>query len=392
MKHSNYQPNMHRREFLRLLGLLGGAMSITALLDACQRIGVLSTLEPTATSKLITPIDSPSSNAETIPARKALPTEENPTATATATPTTERSGLAQIALVKTNDRAEGVRKAIDLLGLNPVANRDVFLKPNFNSADPTPGSTHLDILRALVLKLRQMGANKITVGDRSGMGETRQVMQSLGVFKLAKELGFDTLVLDELGAGDWVRINPPSSHWRQGFPFAKPCLESGALVQTCCLKTHRYGGHFTMSLKNSVGMVAKLLPGEGYNYMNELHNSPDQRIMIAEINSAYQPVLMVLDGVEAFVNGGPDKGKLVHPGVMLAGSDRVAIDTVGVAILRYFGTTPEVANGPIFRLEQIARAVELGLGVSRPDQIEMVTDDKESGTFATEILSIINNS
>ena len=383
---------MHRREFLRLLGLLGGAMSITALLDACQRIGVLSTLEPMATSKLKTPVDSSSSNAETIPARKTLPIEENPTATATATPTTERSGLAQIALVKTNDRAEGVRKAIDLLGLNPVANREVFLKPNFNSADPTPGSTHLDVLQALVLKIMDMGASKITVGDRSGMGETRQVMQSLGVFKLAKELGFDTLVLDELGAGVWVRINPPSSHWRQGFPFAKLCLESGALVQTCCLKTHRYGGHFTMSLKNSVGMVAKLLPGEGYNYMNELHSSPDQRIMIAEINSAYQPALVVLDGVEAFVNGGPDKGKLVHPGVMLAGSDRVAIDAVGVAILRYFGTTPEVTNGAIFRLEQIARAVELGLGVSRPDQIEMVTDDKESGTFATEILSIINNS
>jgi uncharacterized protein (DUF362 family) len=236
-----------------------------------------------------------------------------------------------------------------------------------------------------------MGASKITVGDRSGMGETIQVMQSLGVFKLAKELGFDTLVLDELRAGDWVRINPPSNHWKQGFPFAKPCLESGALVQTCCLKTHRYGGHFTMSLKNSVGMVAKLVPGEGYNYMNELHSSPDQRIMTAEINSAYQPALVVLDGVEAFVDGGPDKGKLVRPGVVLAGSDRVAIDAVGVAILRYFGTTPEVANGPIFRLEQIARAIELGLGASSPDQIELVTDDKESKTFSTEILGILNS-
>jgi uncharacterized protein (DUF362 family) len=316
--------------------------------------------------------------------------EDKPAATAPATPTTERIGVAQIALVKTNDRAEGVRKAIDLLGLNPVANRDVFLKPNFNSADPTPGSTHLDVLRALVLKMRDMGASKITVGDRSGMGETRQVLQSLGVFKLAKELGFDTVVLDELEAGDWVRINPSGSHWKQGFSFAKACLESGALVQTCCLKTHRYGGHFTMSLKNSVGMVAKLVPGDGYNYMGELHSSPDQRIMIAEINSAYQPALVVLDGVEAFVDGGPDKGKLVQPGVVLAGSDRVAIDAIGVAILRSFGTTPEVANGAIFQLEQIARAVELGLGVSSPDQIELVTDDKESKTFATKILEILN--
>jgi len=210
------------------------------------------------------------------------------------------------------------------------------------------------------------------------------------VFRLAKELGFETLVLDELRAGDWVRLNPSGSHWQQGFSFARAGLESGALVQTCCLKTHRYGGHFTMSLKNSVGLVAKLVPGEGYNYMSELHSSPDQRMMIAEINSVYQPALVVLDGVEAFVNGGPDKGKLVHPGVVLAGSDRVAIDAVGVAILRYFGTTPEVANGPIFQLEQIARAVELGLGARSPEQIELVTTDSESKKFADEIQGVLN--
>jgi uncharacterized protein (DUF362 family) len=391
MNNPNSQANIHRREFLRLLGLLGGAVSVTAFLDACQRTGVFPTLESTATGELKTPLVSPSSTVEPIATMKASPTEEKPTATTAAAPTVEKAGMSQVALVKTNNRAQGVTKAIDLLGFNPVANRGVFLKPNFNSSDPTPGSTHLDVLRALVLKLREMGASKITLGDRSGMGETRQVLQSLGVFKLAKELGFDTLVLDEQGAGDWVRINPSGSHWKQGFLFAKPCLESGALVQTCCLKTHRYGGHFTMSLKNSVGMVAKLVPGEGYNYMNELHSSPDQRIMIAEINSAYQPALVVLDGVEAFVNGGPDKGKLVQPGVVLAGSDRVAIDAVGVSILRYFGTTPEVANGAIFRLEQIARAVELGLGASSPDQIELVTDDKESKTFATEILGVLNS-
>ncbi len=391
MKHSNHQLNMHRREFLRLMGLVGGAVSITAFLEACQRAGVLPTIDPTATGELKTPFVSPTSTVETTATKEAFPTEDNPTSTAPATPSTERTGVAKISLVKTNNRAEGVRQAIDLLGLNPVANRGVFLKPNFNSADPTPGSTHLDVLRALVLKLSELGAGKITVGDRSGMGNTRQVMQSLGVFTLANELGFDTLVLDEQRAEDWVRINPSGSHWRQGFPFARACLESEALVQTCCLKTHRYGGHFTLSLKNSVGMVAKLVPGESYNYMTELHSSPNQRIMIAEINSAYQPALVVLDGLEAFVNGGPDQGKLVQPGVVLAGSDRVAIDAVGVAILRSFGTTPEVTNGAIFQQEQIARAVELGLGVSGPDLIELVTDDKESKAFATQLLDILNH-
>ena len=80
--------------------------------------------------------------------------------------------MTQVAFVKTGDRGEGVHKAIDLLGINPVDRKSVFLKPNLNSADPAPGSTHPDVLRATITKLREMGAQGITLGDRSGMGTT----------------------------------------------------------------------------------------------------------------------------------------------------------------------------------------------------------------------------
>jgi uncharacterized protein (DUF362 family) len=166
-------------------------------------------------------------------------------------------------------------------------------------------------------------------------------------------------------------------------------LESDVVVQCCCLKTHRYGGHFTLSLKNSVGVVAKQIPGEGYNYMGELHGNPHQRRMIAEINAAYAPGLIVLDGVEAFTKGGPAKGTLVQAQVVLAGTDRIAVDAVGVALLRYYGTTSEVSRGRIFEQEQIARAVELGLGVASPEQIELVTADTESAAYASEIRPVL---
>jgi uncharacterized protein (DUF362 family) len=134
-----------------------------------------------------------------------------------------------------------------------------------------------------------------------------------------------------------------------------------------------------------VGFAAKQVPTAGYNYMTELHNSPDQRRMIAEINAAYTPALVVLDAVQAFTTAGPDTGTLVEPGVIIAGTDRIAVDAVGVALLRHYGTTPEVTRGPIFRQEQIARAVQLGLGVSAPEQIHLVTDDTASAEFATRI-------
>jgi uncharacterized protein (DUF362 family) len=258
----------------------------------------------------------------------------------------------------------------------------VLLKPNYNSADPAPSSTHLDVLRALVVEMEEMGAHSITLGERSGMGDTRAVMGQTGVYGLARELGFSTVLFNELDEADWVSQQSSEYHWETGFAVPRILLDSDCVVQACNLKTHGYGGHFTMSLKNSVGFVPRTISSGSYNFMTELHSSPYQREMIAEINMVYQPALIVMDGVEAFTDGGPASGTVVTPGVVLASQDRLAIDAVGVAILRLFGTTPAVSQGQIFAQAQLARAAELGLGVTGAEQIRIVTEDPQSEAFA----------
>ncbi|MGZ4873093.1 MAG: DUF362 domain-containing protein, partial [Candidatus Angelobacter sp.] len=298
--------------------------------------------------------------------------------------------VSHVAFVKTTDRTAGVKRAIDLLGMEKLRGKDLFIKPNFNSSDPTPGSTHEDTLVALMRKLKAMGAGPLTLGDRSGMGNTRDVMSKKSAFQMGKELDAKVVVFDELGPDDWELLKPQDSHWEQGFALPRVVRKASGVVQTCCLKTHRFGGHFTLSLKNSVGFAAKFVPGNSYNFMRELHSSPHQRHMIAEINTAYKPDLILLDGVQAFTNGGPDQGRMVQSNVILAGTDRVAIDAVGVALLRHFGTTPEVSQGAIFDQEQIARAVQLKIGVSGPRQIELVTGDRESAEYAKQIRAVLD--
>jgi uncharacterized protein (DUF362 family) len=80
----------------------------------------------------------------------------------------------------------------------------------------------------------------------------------------------------------------------------------------------------------------------------------------------------------------------VDAGVVLAATDLVAIDAVGVAILRLFGTTPEVSQGAVFEQAQIARAVELGLGVSEPAEIELVTEDDAGAAMAEETIPLLS--
>jgi uncharacterized protein (DUF362 family) len=123
--------------------------------------------------------------------------------------------------------------------------------------------------------------------------------------------------------------------------------------------------------------------------MGELHKSPHQRRMIAEINQLYRPALIVMDGLEGFTDGGPESGTLVKPQVLVLGTDRVAVDAVGVAILRIHGGNAIISRGRVFEQEQIARAVELGLGVPGPEQIDLVTDDPESRKVADHVRDVL---
>jgi len=299
----------------------------------------------------------------------------------------------RVSLVKTEDRAAGIAESIALLGdgCRSFYGVDIVLKPNFNSDDPFPGSTHNDTLRALVGWLRERGARQITIADRSGGSWiTQEVAAKKGISGLAAQLGVSWVATDELPPRAWRRVTVPSGHWKRGVEIPVLFLDAKAIVQTCCLKTHQFGGQFTMSLKNAVGVIAKESVFDGYSYMGEMHGSPHMRRMIAEINQLYRPDLIVMDAIDAFVRGGPATGTLEHPGLILASTDRVAIDAVGVAILRTYETTPEVAEGRIFDLDQIRYAVDLGIGVDAGTGIELVAaEDPFSRGTADDLRAIL---
>jgi uncharacterized protein (DUF362 family) len=291
----------------------------------------------------------------------------------------------RVVLVRTENRAEGVRKCLELFGANPFTGRDVLVKPNFNTSDECPGSTHNDTLVALLERAREMGARGLAIGDRSGPEPTEQVFDKKGVRDIAGKFEAKLLNFDELGDTGYVKFDPPSSHWKDGFLVARPVVRTDCVVSTCCLKTHQFGGVFSMSLKNSVGIV----PRKGHSYMRQLHGSPEQRRMIAEINTAYTPALVVLDGLTAFVDEGPMTGPRKDAGVFLAGTDRVAIDAVGVAILKDLGSNDAIMKTPVFAQEQISWAATLELGAASPADIEFVTGDPASEAYAARIAKIL---
>ena len=349
-------PNWYasRRKLIKSVGLVSGAAMLAPIIQSLSKQPSDSSASPAAFA------------------------ESTPIAAAGVSPH-------RVVLVNTADRAEGVRRAIALLNPPSFSDKKVFIKPNYNTGDLAPASTDPVVLETLVQAVQSDGASQISVGDRSGMATTRTAMEQRKVFSLADQYGFTPIVFDELGKDDWQYFPSEGTNWSRGFAIARPVLDSDAIINACCLKTHRFGGHFTLSLKNAIGMVARTVPGDPHDYMRELHRSNNQRLMIAEVNRAYRPALIVIDGVEAFVNGGPEQGDRVNANVMLASTDRIAIDAVGIAILRMLGTTREVSDGSIWSQAQIRRAADLGLGATSAAQVELVTDDDASAEMADRL-------
>jgi uncharacterized protein (DUF362 family) len=291
---------------------------------------------------------------------------------------------ARIAVVRSEDRAKGIESALKLISFPSPRGKRVLLKPNFNTADAPPGSTHNDTLRKLVEEMKARGAAGVTLGESCGPGDTKSVMEKKGIPALAKEAGFDIIDFDELPPEGWVHFNPPGSHWQNGFDVARPVAEAEYLLWNCCLKTHQFGGVHSLSLKLAVGTTKK------DSRFRDLHaDDATMRKKIAEIHYGIKPDLIVMDGSEIFTDGGPMTGTLVQAHVIVAGTDRIAVDAVGLSILKHHGANDAIMSRKIFEQDQLARAVEMGLGVAKPEQIELVTGDAESRDYAAKLKEIL---
>jgi uncharacterized protein (DUF362 family) len=277
-----------------------------------------------------------------------------------------------VTLVRTEDRVSGIEEALHLIGgIAPaIGNLDegyVLVKPNCNSHDPFPASTHPDTVWLILKLLLEAGLKKeqIVIGDMSGPAwlPTEATMKKNGILDVAREFGVRVSFFEN---EEWIWVKPKkASSWPEGFRIAKMAYNASRIISLPCLKTHQFGGVFTLSLKNSVGLIN---PAD----RTILHQKPGYRI--AEINLAYTTDLIVLDGLQCFVSGGPAYGKKAASGVIIAGSDRVAVDAVGVAILKFY-KAEGIAGVEVRNQKQLKRAAEIGVGHVDADMIALKASD-----------------
>lgn len=242
----------------------------------------------------------------------------------------------------------------------------VLLKPNFNSGDPPPNSTDIPYLVAMIRLLRDHGARRVIVGEssRHPPTSTRFEMGRTGVFEACAREGAEAVVF---GEEEWTPVRVRGQHFRR-LEVARSIVEADRLVYACCLKTH-WLSKFTCSIKHSVGAVRP-------RNRAQLHFGGHFEERVAEIAAAVRPDLVVVDARSVYVRGGPCYGLARYPGVLMAGSDRVALDVEGIRILQRY---PECAlTRDPWTYTQIRAAVRLGLGAASEADYR-VADERLSG-------------
>ncbi len=270
----------------------------------------------------------------------------------------------KVTIVKSaNNLTSDLQKTLEPLGgINNFVKpgEKVLLKPNLNTADPYPASSDINFLEAVVNVVKTAKPGKIILGDSCTLTQrTQRVMEDLTIFEFGKKMDIEVVNFDK---EKFVKKKLPDTYLKI-IRIPKILDEVDKIIILPCLKTHRYA-KFTMSLKLAVGLMKK-------RERAALHALGHLEEKIAEINLIYKPNLIILDGRKAFVTLGPEKGELVEPNILMAGTDRIAIDVEALKILKSY-PAENYLGGDIWQLTQIKRAVELGLGVKSEEEYKVI--------------------
>jgi uncharacterized protein (DUF362 family) len=266
---------------------------------------------------------------------------------------------------------ESIELSVSLIGgiKKLVKNGDtVLLKPNYNTADPFPGSSDPEFLRAIIGMLYDAGAGKVILAERTAFLHSRKVLEQAGIIKVAEDGGAEVRVFGKDGLQalfdrkGWRRTKVPGGKYLHSVAIAREALEIDKIVYAPLIKTH-HAADFTGAIKLSMGLVKPFFDQITFHAKN-------LREKLAELGLVVKPDLIIMDARKVFITRGPAKGELREPNVILASGNQVAIDVEGVKILQsYPGNGLEGKNS--WDLVQIRHAIELGLGPRNEEEYEV---------------------
>jgi uncharacterized protein (DUF362 family) len=276
--------------------------------------------------------------------------------------------MSRVAIVRGTDPPDMTVRAMEMIGAAKVVSADkpVLIKPNYiDTSHPSTGiTTDARVIEGVVAFLKKNEVKEIIIGEGAGMGDTLEAFKIGGVDDVARRW---KVRMVDLNKDEFVEVHPPNARTLKKVKIAKTALES-TIVSVPKLKPHRWAGA-TLSLKNMMGAMTP---------KGSMHGHLSQNIV--DLASVIKPSIAVIDGIIAG-EGHETSGNPVEMNLVIAGTDPVAVDAVGTAVMGI----------PVEHVKHLSLAEECGLGTCNLERIQVLGEpvEKVRRKFRTSFLSRI---
>jgi uncharacterized protein (DUF362 family) len=228
------------------------------------------------------------------------------------------------------------------------------------------------VVEGAIRAIREVTDAEILIGDAVTGGNTEAVYARLGYPERLRKYAKVRLV--DFNAGERVEVTMPHSQVMfRSYWFPKELTEADAFVSLAKMKAHQSLG-CTLSIKNLFGWMPTDIYGAPRQYLHDrLIRLP--RVLV-DIAAYMKPCLNVIDGIVA-ANKSEWGGIPMRPGVIIAGTNCVATDSVGAWVMG-FDPEGDYPDHPYFyRRNAIKLAAEMGLGPNRRESIAILGPEIE---------------
>lgn len=234
-----------------------------------------------------------------------------------------------------------------------MAGQRVLLKPNMLAGKHPDAAvtTHPAVVRAVAGLVKQAGGS-VVVGDSPGIGLFEQVARKSGIKDAVEAVGGILTPFDRTrqiaATGIFRRLELAEAYLDADVVINLPKLKTHEMMTLTCGVKNLYGtvvGAAKAGLHLTAGRSKELFAG-----------------LLLEIAQARPVALTIVDGIVAMEGNGPNSGVPRQLGMLLAGKNPVAVDTVAAHLV-----------GIPQRLLPVAQEAERrGLPGSSMEQIELL--------------------
>jgi uncharacterized protein (DUF362 family)/Pyruvate/2-oxoacid:ferredoxin oxidoreductase delta subunit len=256
-----------------------------------------------------------------------------------------------------------IKEAVDLVGgignfVSP--GEKVLLKPNLLIGRPPEKcvNTHPLVVKAVARMVQESGAVPL-IGDSPQLDSAQKACDKCGIGEVARALGIEIVEFEP------VDVQNPEGKVFKNFTIGRVLKEADKIINLAKLKTHSLTT-LTLAVKNMLGAVPGARKGQWHV---RTHTAGKEYFaqMLLDLFYLVKPSLNIVDGIVAMEGQGPGFGDPRALGLIIAGTDGVAVDRV----------IAEIVNIPAEQVPILMVALRDGYGIGELKEISVLGERLE---------------